>query len=148
MPAGGPARLSGSGTVPSQERTAARPLEAGDSAAVLSLLSPDAVIFESGGVESRDEYRSHHLAGDIGFARAVRRTQGPVRATVRGDAARASSPGAAQGTDGQRAVNSTSAELMGLTREPAGWKIRAIHWSSRADARNKDPSGSRPPAGA
>lgn len=112
-----------------------RALEAGDSAAVLSLLSPDAVILESGGVESRDEYRSHHLGGDIGFARAVRRTQGPVRVTVRGDAAWASSTGAAQGTYGQREVNSTSAELMVLTREPGGWQIRAIHWSSRARRR-------------
>ena len=112
-----------------------RALEAGDSAAVLSLLSSDAVILEGGAVESRDEYRSHHLASDIAFARAVRRTQGPVRVTVRGDAAWASSTGAADGRYGEREVNSTSAELMVLTREPGGWRIRAIHWSSRARRR-------------
>ena len=112
-----------------------RALEAGDSAGVLALLSADAVVLESGGVESRDEYRAHHLASDIAFARAVRRTHGPVRVTVRGDAAWAASTGAAQGAYGGRAVNSTSAELMVLTREASGWKIRAIHWSSRARRR-------------
>ena len=112
-----------------------RALEAGDTATVLSLLAPDAVILESGSVESREEYRSHHLAGDIAFARAVRRTQGPVRVVVRGDAAWASSTGGAQGTYRERAVNSTSAELMVLTRESSGWRIRAVHWSSRTRRR-------------
>ena len=55
-----------------------RSLTAGDSAAVLALLSPDVVIQESGGQESRAEYRSHHLAADIEFARAVRTQAGPV----------------------------------------------------------------------
>jgi hypothetical protein len=49
-----------------------RALAAGDSTAALTLLAPDAVILESGGVETRDEYRGHHLPGDVAFARAVR----------------------------------------------------------------------------
>lgn len=36
-------------------------LAAGDSTGALALLSDDAVILESGGVETRAEYRSHHL---------------------------------------------------------------------------------------
>jgi hypothetical protein len=30
-----------------------------------------------------------------------------------------------------KAVDIASAELLVLTRAPAGWRIRAIHWSSR-----------------
>jgi hypothetical protein len=30
-----------------------------------------------------------------------------------------------------RPVNSAGAELMVLTRTPHGWRIAAIHWSSR-----------------
>ncbi len=46
-------------------------LASGDSTSALSLLAGDAVILESGGMETRTEYRSHHLPGDIGFARGA-----------------------------------------------------------------------------
>ena len=36
----------------------------GDSAAVLAFLAPDAVIVESGEVETLAEYRAHHLPAD------------------------------------------------------------------------------------
>lgn len=108
-------------------------LQAGDSAAALALLAPDAVILESGGVETREEYRSHHLQGDIAFARAVRTESQPPRVIVRGDVAWAWSTSATQGTYRERAINSAGAELMVLTRSADGrWLIRAIHWSSRA----------------
>jgi hypothetical protein len=38
----------------------------------------------------------------------------------------------AQGEFRARAVNSVGAELAVLTRAGDGWRIRAIHWSSRA----------------
>lgn len=107
-------------------------LSAGDSLLALSLLAPDAVILESGGRETRDEYRAHHLPGDIAFARAVRSERGPVRVVIRGDAAWATSASTTQGEYNGRAINSAGAELMVLTREPNGWLIRAIHWSARA----------------
>lgn len=109
-----------------------RALATGDSAAALALLAPDAVILESGGVETRDEYRGHHLPGDIAYARAVRSVRGPVRVAVQGDVAWATSTSTTQGTYRGRAVNSTGAELMVLSRDARGaWTIRAIHWSSR-----------------
>ena len=111
-------------------------LESGDSTAALSLLAPDAVIQESGGVESRADYRNHHLPGDIKFARAVKSVRGPVAVTVQGDVAWASSTSSTQGTYGERAINSTGAELMVLSRMNGQWRIRAIHWS----ARNRRPS--------
>lgn len=107
-------------------------LESGDSLAALALLADDAIVLESGGVESRAEYRSHHLASDIAFARAVKGVRSPVRVVVRGDAAWASSTSTTQGTYRDRTINSVGAELMVLMRSADGWKIAAIHWSSRA----------------
>ena len=106
-------------------------LSNGDSTGALALLAPDAVILESGGIETRAEYRSHHLASDIAFARAVRTTRSPVVVRVVGNSAWTSSTSVAQGTFNGRAVNSSGAESMVLTRSADGWRIRAIHWSSR-----------------
>jgi ketosteroid isomerase-like protein len=108
-----------------------RALADGDSTAALALLAEDAVVLESGGVETRAEYRSHHLPADMEFARAVRGERGAGRIVVRGDVAWASSSSTAQGDFRGRPVNSSGAELMVLSREPDGWRIRAIHWSSR-----------------
>jgi ketosteroid isomerase-like protein len=133
------------GTSGQQERTAAadsaavvevirqfhEALAAGDSSAVLRLLHDDAVILESGGMETKEEYRGHHLPADIAFARAVPRQPGAVRVTVLGDAAWASSMSVTRGRFRDRDVNSQSAELMVLERHADGWVISAIHWSSR-----------------
>lgn len=107
-------------------------LAAGDSTTALALLSDDAVVLESGGIETLAEYRSHHLPGDIEFARAIRSERGPVRVVVKDDVAWASSTSVTQGQFRGRAINSAGAELMVLVRTDAGWKISAIHWSSRA----------------
>ena len=106
-------------------------LAAGDSTAALALLAEDAVILESGGVETRAEYRSHHLPGDIGFAKAIKSQRGAVYVRVHGDVAWASSTSTTQGETNGRAINSVGAELMVLMRTGQGWKISAIHWSSR-----------------
>ena len=109
-----------------------RALATGDSARALSLLTDDAVILESGGMETREEYRSHHLPSDMEFAQAVRTVDSPVRVKVRGDVAWAASTNIATGQFRGRPVNSVGAELMVLTRVDGTWKIAAIHWSSRA----------------
>lgn len=109
-------------------------LSRGDSAAALGLLAEDAVILEAGGVESLAEYRAHHLPADIRFAAAVPGRTGSVRVTLAGDVAWVTSTSEAVGTFEGRAVNSAGAELVILTRTPGGWRIRAIHWSSRRRA--------------
>ena len=106
-------------------------LSSGDSAAALALLAPDAVILESGGIETRAEYRAHHLAGDIAFAKSVKAERSPLVVRVSGNTAWASSTSVTQGTFNGREINSSGAELMVLTKGPDGWRIRAIHWSSR-----------------
>ena len=109
-------------------------LQAGDSLAALGLLAPDAHILESGGIESLAEYRAHHLAADIEFARTVREERSAVGVRVRGDAAWASSTSSAKGQFRGREIDSLSAELMVLVRTTDGWRIAAIHWSSRRRA--------------
>ena len=109
-----------------------RALSDGDTVTVLSLLANDAMILESGDVETREEYRSHHLLMDVEFARAVRSMRGPVHVLKQGDAAWAISTTNTQGVYQGRTIDSQGAELMVLTKEVHHWKIRAIHWSSRA----------------
>ena len=106
-------------------------LASGDSASALALFSEDAVIVESGALESLKEYRSHHLPADIAFARAVKGTRSPVQVAVRGDVAWTTATSTTWGNYRGKAVNSSGAELMVLTRARDGWKINAIHWSSR-----------------
>lgn len=107
-------------------------LERGDSAGVLALLAPDVVVLESGGFEDRAEFRSHHLPADIAFARAVKSDRTLRSVQVAGDAAWVASTSVAQGEFRGRAINSAGAELIVLRRAADGWKIAAIHWSSRA----------------
>jgi ketosteroid isomerase-like protein len=109
-------------------------MAAGDSAGVLALLSPDVVVLESGGAENFGEFQAHHLAADIEFARAVQETRTPLRVTVRGDVAWAAGTSTARGQFRGRAVDSSGAELMVLVRTADGWRISAIHWSSRRRA--------------
>lgn len=106
-------------------------LQSGDSATALSLLAPDVVVLESGGIESRSEYRANHLSADMAFAQATRsvRSPGPVR--VEGDVAWASATSETRGEWNGNPVASAGAELMVLRRTAAGWRITAIHWSSR-----------------
>jgi ketosteroid isomerase-like protein len=106
-------------------------LATGDSTAALAQLAEDAVILESGGLESRAEYRSHHLPADIAFVRAVRTNRSPLRVTLRGDVAWTTATSTTRGKYRGKPVNSRGAELMVLTRGRDGWKISAIHWSSR-----------------
>jgi ketosteroid isomerase-like protein len=108
-----------------------RALAAADSVGALALLTPDVQILESGGMEDRAEYRSHHLGSDIEFARAVPSRRGATAVRVHGDVAWATSTSTTEGTFRGRAINSTGAELMVLVRTPQGWRISAIHWSSR-----------------
>lgn len=107
-------------------------LALGDSAAALGLLDRDAIILESGAAETRDEYRSHHLPADIEFARAVKSKQSVVGVSVSGTVAWVASISTTKGLFEGRQINSDGAELIVLRRTESGWKIAAIHWSSRA----------------
>lgn len=106
-------------------------LAKGDSGTALRLLSVDAIILESGALERRSEYRSHHLPADIEFAKSVAAKRGPLQVMVKGTAAWTAATSETKGKFKGRAIDSTGAESMILTKEAAGWRIRSIHWSSR-----------------
>lgn len=104
---------------------------AGDSVAALRMLTPDAVILESGGVETLAEYRAHHLAADIAFARALPTSRSVVKVAVAGDLAWVASTSTTRGMFSGRQINSSGAELATLRRSDGNWLITSIHWSSR-----------------
>jgi len=106
-------------------------LSKGDSAKALRLLAGDAVILESGGVERRSEYRSHHLPEDINFAKAVGSSRGSLEVRVEGTTAWTAATSTTKGEFKGRSIDSIGAESMVLTKDAAGWRIRSIHWSSR-----------------
>lgn len=110
-----------------------RALSAGDREAVLAALDPDVVIFEAGGVErSRDEYASHHLAGDLAFAKAVARTTGERRQGASGDTAWVLTRSETAGRFREKDVATRDTETMLLRRSGGTWRIVHVHWSSRA----------------
>lgn len=106
-------------------------LAIGDSAGALGLLAPDAVILESGELETRAEYAAHHLAADIEFSRAVPSERVSTRLRQEGAVAWVASVTTSRGTFRDRPIASQGTELLVLSRTAAGWRIRAIHWSSR-----------------
>jgi len=108
-------------------------LKAGDTAAALTFLAPDVMIFEEGGAErSREEYASHHLGADAAFAAATEAAVSRRSGWADGDVAWIATEGRTTGQFSGRAVDRLSAETMVLKRHADGWRIHHIHWSSRA----------------
>jgi len=106
-------------------------LAAGDRDAALAKLDPAVVIFEAGGAElSRDEYASHHLAGDMEFLAATTTERVDRRSGASCDLVwvltRTKTTGTWEGKD----VASRGTETALLARGPDGWKIVHLHWSS------------------
>ena len=108
-------------------------LKQGDTAAALTLLDPEAMIFEEGGAErSREEYASHHLGADAALAAATEATVARRSGRADGDLAWITSEGRTTGQFNGRAVDRLTVETMVLRRRADGWRIHHIHWSSRA----------------
>ena len=105
-------------------------LAAGDAARAEALLAPDAIVLESGFVETRAEYLSHHLAADIAFAREVKQLRSELRVVQEGNLAWLSASTRTTGAYQGRTIDAEGAELIVLARGDTGWRIRAIHWSS------------------
>ena len=109
-----------------------RALTQGDRAAALALLAPDAAILESGHLQTRTEYEREHLGEDIAFARATKAEHSPLKIQHEGNVAWTTAISKTTGTFNGRKIDSSGVELMVLTKTESGWRIRAIHWSSRA----------------
>ncbi len=131
-PAFGHAQTSDSDAVVAAVDAYHAALESGDTAAVRTLLAEGATVQEGGGFETRAEYFSHHLPADMAFAAAVPGERTVERVAVHGDVAWVASSSERTGTYRDRAIDIRGAELMVLTRTVDGWRIAAIHWSSRS----------------
>lgn len=127
-----PAPAADSAAVAGALRAFHAALQAQDTAAVRALLAEGAVVVESGSVETREEYLAHHLPADMAFARAVAREAEAIGVTLAGDVAWTVSSSRIRGTYRDRPIDSVGAELVVLVRHADGWRIRAIHWSSRS----------------
>ena len=101
-------------------------LASGDGEAALALLAEDAVILESGGLETKAQYTDHHLPGDMAFAQAVPRTRSEIHVTGHGDVAWAWSTSETRGTYRDREIDSVGAELMVLVKGDQGWRLRGL----------------------
>lgn len=110
-------------------------LGSGERDAALALLTDDVMVLEEGGAErSRDEYAGHHLPADMTFAAATEAEITGRVAWVEGDIAWVLTEGRTSGAFNGRPVDRLTAETMILHRQAEGWRIRHIHWSSRAPA--------------
>ena len=111
-------------------------LAAGDREGALAQLDPAVVIFEAGGAElSREEYASHHLAGDMEYLAATETERVDRRSGASGELVwvltRSKTTGTFRGED----VSSRGTETALLARSANGWRIVHLHWSSRAAKR-------------
>ena len=103
-------------------------ISAGDTAAVMRLIAPDAVFVESGKIETRDEYEKNHLPADIEFESQVKGTRGPAQVTFYGsNTAWVISSAEYDEGNPEKYINT---QLMVLTRDAGKWQIRTISWSS------------------
>ncbi len=124
------ARADSSAVVATVERFHAA-LTAGDSVSAVGLLAANALILESGAIETRTEYLSHHLGADMEASKSAKGTRSVVDVQVVGDAAYVVSRTISPPTGEAGSTGSQMVELMVLGRTTRGWHIQAIHWSSR-----------------
>ncbi len=108
-------------------------LARGETDAALSLMTEDAVIYESGGVEaSRSAYEAHHLGLDSEFAQSTTREVLRTESGTDGEVAWVLNEIRTSGTFRGRAVARQGVETVLLRRGDAGWRIFHVHWSGRA----------------
>ena len=106
-------------------------LTAGDSARATARLSADVLVLESGSIQTRAEYLSHHLGADMQASKDSKATRSVVQVRVAGAAAYVVSKSVTPPTGADGSTGSEMAELMVLSKTASGWSIRAVHWSSR-----------------
>lgn len=107
-------------------------LKRGDTEAAAALLADDALVFEGGGVErGKAEYSSRHLSADALFAKAVPSAVTRRSGWADGRTAWIATESTTKGAYKAKPINSIGTETMVLRRDPAGWRIVHIHWSSK-----------------
>lgn len=106
-------------------------LKRGDADAVESLMSPQAIIAESGGAErSFEEYAGHHMPSDMAFTSAVDFSLKKRDVIAGSEIAVVISESQIHGTFRGEPIHSGMIETMTLRRSEDSWLIEHIHWSS------------------
>lgn len=106
-------------------------LRGGDAAMVRALLSPDVLIFESGGAElSLEEYAGHHMPADIAFLANLESEQ-----LMQGSGGDETSAWVAtrtrlRGRFDNKNLDLDSTETLTLSKTTGRWRIVHVHWSS------------------
>lgn len=107
-------------------------LASGDKAKALALLSPEIAIYEAGYVErSRDEYASHHLGGDMDFAKNSTRKVIKQTERIDGNTAIVWEETETTGTLRGKPVHIFGTGTVVLEKKGEDWAIVHVHWSSR-----------------
>jgi len=96
------------------------------------LLTDDARILESGSLETKEEYLSHHFAADGKFLKAMERKVVSQKISNTNNSAWISTVSHMEGTYNEHSIKIDSAELVVFIKKNGNWKISAIHWSSRS----------------
>lgn len=106
-------------------------MDTGDGPTVMRYIADDALMMEGGTIENRMQYEQNHLPADLEFAKGMTARRMPVQQTVRGDVAWVRTSTEFSGTFEGQPLALLGLETMLMTREPDGWKIKALHWSSQ-----------------
>ena len=129
------AGVHGAGLAASPKETVAAfhdALASGDKAKALALLSPEVAIYEAGYVErSREEYASHHLGGDIDFAKSSTRKVLKQTERIDGNTAVVMEETETTGSSRGKPVHVFGTGTAVLEKKGDGWAIVHVHWSSR-----------------
>ncbi len=106
-------------------------LSAADSSRAVAVLADDAMILESGAIQTRAEYLSHHLGADMKGSAGSKAERSVVSVSMAGTTAIIVSKTIRPATGAEGSTASEMAELMVVSKTSRGWQIRAVHWSSR-----------------
>ncbi|MEO7050259.1 MAG: c-type cytochrome [Rhodanobacter sp.] len=105
-------------------------LQHGDRAAVLDLLAPEASISEGGHVQTRDEYASGHLSGDIASLKDAQITPLSIASMPLGESAMVGSESEIKTSVKGKPVTMRSREMLKLHQDGKDWKIVSVQWQS------------------
>jgi uncharacterized membrane protein/ketosteroid isomerase-like protein len=103
----------------------------GDVNKLRTVLAPDVLIFESGGMEtSLAEYEGHHMPADMAFMKAMRREVISQQVIDSGDVATVVTRSRVYGNYKDKEIDLNSTETLVVRKLNGQWKVVHIHWSS------------------
>ena len=103
----------------------------GDVNTLRTVLAPDVLIFESGGVESSlAEYEGHHMPADMAFMKAMRREVISQQVIDSGDSATVVTRSRVHGSYKDKEIDLNSTETLVMRKLDGQWTVVHIHWSS------------------